>query len=240
MALSVLRRHQDPYILAATALIERNGASSDVLEVVLTPRPAAPPGVAPTPVVRGPQTGINHRLIALSPQEDQLAEEAFKKVDVKDVGEVDSFKLLEMFGHLKIPMAMNIAKAWLSDHPQTTGFTVADFKVIYGQILAAQTPAVRKASARGSIKLAELASTEKSMRLAFEKLAQGDRISPSRLCSLFKTLHLPDVHGDQFERFVGEWLALEGLEVEQDELALTFHDFVSCINLLIDFIDRQE
>lgn len=230
------RRHPDPRVTAACKVLLSGCPASDVLEVALTPRLVAVPGQAPPPVVRGPQAGLSRETMVLSPEEERRVEQAFKQHDVHGAGEVDIFTFSALCKTLELPVDRGVASEWLSEQGEVAGLSLPELKRIYGQMLAAQTPAVRRAVVGGNVTLKELAGTEQSMRQAFVKFAPQGSLSTDGMRDLLHSLGFPDVHGDKFDRFVDEWMVLEGKSGCE---AFSFHDFVSCVNLLVDFAENQ-
>mmetsp|Transcript_41394 Transcript_41394/g.88204 ORF Transcript_41394/g.88204 Transcript_41394/m.88204 type:complete len:247 (-) Transcript_41394:74-814(-) len=229
----------DKHAIAAFHLMAGGEPASDVIETALTPRSTQGAVVAsPRPVIRGPQAGAFKEDPVLSAAEEHLANQAFASVDISGAGEVDVESIYTMCGFLNLPLDKDVAKMWLANRSQAKhGLSLDEFKQILARILAGQMPSVRLGMSQKPIRLRDAMLTETTMRKAFGryKLPRVTTISAEGLRGALKYLSFPDYHGDEFERFVGEWLALEGKE---DTAALDFQDFVSCINLLVDFCDR--
>lgn len=224
------------------------GPLTDVQAAARTPRGSPAPvaqassrkesatNATPRPIVRGPQQGVATSLAQLSPEESQLVERAFNKHDKTKSGEVDTFEFYAMCETLELSVERDVAQKWLMGRNEAKGFSLDDFKQLYGRILAAQTPVVRTLSARTPVRYQEVTSTEESMRAAFNRFAACGSLSEDGLRQVLTALCFPDIHGDGFDRFVGEWLGLQG---KADMDAINFHEFVACINLLITFCDNQ-
>lgn len=226
--------------LAAQDLLARGLPSSDVIEVALSPRPmtGSSKPMTPRPVVRGPPQDVEERLLVkeLSKEEEDALMQAFKRHDKHDCGKLELHSFHELCHSLDLHLDAHVARNWLGDLNQVAedGFTIEDVKGVYQGMLSAQTPAVRKSAGGHELKLTDLRATEDYMRGAFKKFAPGGTVGPDGLRNLLKSLGFPDVHGDLFDRFVGEWLLLAGKPDADQEPPLNVHDFISCVNLLVD------
>lgn len=225
---------------AARELVSRGMPVSDVLEVALTPRGVPPPGSAPAtprPVMRGPraQTGTYKEL---SPLEERAIDLAFRKFDKYNSGKLEVHSFFSMCASLDLHLNAKVAKEWLGHLNQVDGLTLDQVKSICTGILAAQTPAVRSCTAGKTLTLTELQASEEYMRGAFRKFAPKGTLGPYELRALLMSLDFPDVHCDQFDRYVGEWLMITGKVEEQP--VINVHDFISCINLLVDVCQRHQ
>lgn len=203
----------------------------------MTPRPPSTRGGAtPRPVVRGPQTSASGTTSNLTQEEDDRATRVFNKVNKSGFGEVDFVDFRTMCELLDLPIDAAVEKQWLAGRSEATGINLEEFKQIYGRILAAQTPAVRKVIGTGRLNGLELRGTEVTMRTAFNRYAMDGSLAKEDLPEVFQFLKFPDHHGDLFDRFVTEWLTVEG---KDDDGTVNFHEFVNGYNLLVDFCERQ-
>eukprot|EP00440_Ansanella_granifera_P015837 gb/GFBE01017203.1/.p1 GENE.gb/GFBE01017203.1/~~gb/GFBE01017203.1/.p1 ORF type:complete len:272 (+),score=50.93 gb/GFBE01017203.1/:1-816(+) len=237
---------------AAKELLERGLPQSDVLEVVLSPRPGTGrpgtgrPGTAagdkpmtPRPVVRGPKA-TSERGKELSEEEENAFARAFDKFDKHRCGKLELHSFHEMCESLDLHLDAKVAKEWLGDLNQVDGLAMEDVKEIYCGIMSAQTPAVRKSAAGKALCLSDMRATEDYMRKAFSQWAPKGTLGPDQLRELLVSLGFPDVHGDSFDRFVCEWLLLAGKPEAADEPPLTVHDFISCVNLLVELCQAHQ
>jgi len=192
----------------------------------------------PRPVVRGPPQDEEERLLVqeLSPEEEDALMTAFVKHDKHKCGKLELHSFHELCHSLDLHLDTFVARNWLGDLNQVAedGFTIEDVKGVYQGMLAAQTPAVRKTNGGKMLKLADLRATEEYMRAAFKKSAPTGTVGPDGLRDLLVSMGFPDIHGDQFDRFVGEWLLLAGKPDADQEPPLNVHDFISCVNLLVE------
>lgn len=194
-------------------------------------------GETPKPLVRGPQQAVPSSATILKSDEEARCEKAFNKHDKMKTGEIDLVEFYAMCESLQLPLQIEVAQEWLAGRSEAKGLTLEDFKLLYGQILAAQTPAVRKVTGNGNLGLGEMVGTESAMRAAFQSGARNGALSTDGLRGVLRSLGFPDRHGDGFDRFVGEWLIQEDKE---ETGTLNFHEFVSCVNFLIDFCKQEE
>lgn len=232
--LSARRRHGEE----AAAVVQRlklgreAGTVTAVQEVAMTPR-TAQPGLTPRPVIRGPQ-GPAVGLI-LGPEEEARCERIFVRHDKSRTGEVDLQEFNAMCEELELPLDQSVARSWLRGRGEGSGLNLQDFKELYAQILAAQSPAVRTVASRKPLRLRELLGSEAHMRSVFNRHANEEGLlAVGELPDLLQFLGFPDIYGDRFDRFVGEWADLHG----KDD-TVNFHDFISCINLLVEFCERS-
>lgn len=211
------------------------GVASDVQVVALTPRSLG--GATPRPVVRGPAGGRQDGNTMLSPEEESRAEKAFRRHDQMGMGEVDMNDFFALCESLDLPVDVDVASEWIGGRSEAKGLNLDDFKSLYGRVLAAQSPAVRKINGQESARLPELSSTEANMRVAFRRYAgPAGKLDVDVLPQVFQYLRFPDHHGDGFDRFVGECLLLAG---KDESSSLNFHEFAASVNLLIDFCEKQ-
>eukprot|EP00927_Polykrikos_kofoidii_P037344 TRINITY_DN31495_c0_g2_i1.p1 TRINITY_DN31495_c0_g2~~TRINITY_DN31495_c0_g2_i1.p1 ORF type:complete len:238 (-),score=44.79 TRINITY_DN31495_c0_g2_i1:142-855(-) len=218
----------------AAAVVERlklgNENITAIREVAMTPR-TLQPGVTPRPVVRGPQGVLADPV--LGNEEEVRVERVFASHDKSKTGEVDLIEFHAMCEKLELPLDRAVAEDWLHGHDEGSGLTLEDFKHLYGKILAAQSPAVRTVASRKPLRLHEYLAAESHMRQAFDRHAEEGLISVDNLPEVLQFLGFPDVYGDKFDRFVGEWVELHG---KSDEV--NFHEFINCVNLLVEFCER--
>lgn len=211
-----------------------NGVPSDVQEVAFTPRSLG--GATPRPVIRGPPGGKQEDFM-LTREEEARAEKAFKRHDKMGAGEVDMLEFFAICESLDMPVDVDVANEFIGSRSEAKGLNVDDFKALYGRVLSAQSPAVRKISGQEAVRLPELASTEATMRVAFKRYAgPSGKLPVDSLPQVFQYLRFPDHHGDGFDRFVGEWLVLAG---KDESGSLNFHEFAGSVNLLIDFCEKK-
>jgi len=219
-------------VSTASELVSKGGVHSKVLDAALALGTAKESATTPTPVVRGPQQSVPATMEALTPDEEKRAEKAFNKHDKAKTGEVDLIEFYKICDTLEIPVEHDIAKEWLTGKSESKGLRIDDFKELYGRILAAQTPAVRKICAQVPPKLSEVNGTESHMRAAFNACANGGLLNSDGLREVLKNQSFPDYYGDGFEHFVYEWLRLVN---KDDNSAVNFHEFAECVNFLIEF-----
>jgi hypothetical protein len=237
------RSLQEDYVTAKKAqkLLSLGHPSSHVLEVALTPRSSSRGSrpVTPRATARGPQNEDFVDMPELSEEEIVLAETLFQKYDSNRRGKLQSIHFYEICNDLELHLDSNVAKAWLGDFDEDQGLSLDAFKSILAGLLSAQTPAVRKASIGKPLGLRDMVATESQMRAAFMRCARRGMLSIDGLRALLKSLGFPDTYGDEYDRFVGEWLLLKGRIIKDGEAEINFHDFVDCANLLID-VSRRE
>lgn len=228
-----------PFATPANRLLLSGLPLTDVLDAAITPRSKLTPrGTTPRPVVRGPgpTKKVAGEKPVCSPEESQMAEKIFAKYDVAGIGEVDIKAFTEMCSDVDLPVDPVMAREWLAEVKNKRGLFLADFKDIYARILAAQTPAVRSSALGRPIGLPALLATESHSREAFKRFAPEGLLAVEMLPHVLRTLGFTDIHGDGFDRYVGEWMILEK---KSDKAMINFHDFVSCTNLLVDFIEKS-
>ncbi|CAE8694523.1 unnamed protein product, partial [Polarella glacialis] len=252
MAPALTPRGVSDHATAARQLAASGLPMSDVMQAAIDPRPVTPRLVAPNlnldlgrpltprPVIRGPVKGVLPHSQDLDELEKETAERAFQEQDLYETGKLELSSVHRMCARLDLHVDQNVVKTWLEGLSEAEGITLDDFKEVYKGILAAQTPAVRKSAAGKSLCLEDLRETEDYMRKAFNRHASScGTVSTDHLRELLQYLSFPDVHGDGYDRFVSEWLLLSGKE-ESPELQLTVHDFISCVNLLVDVCQRHQ
>ncbi|CAJ1461571.1 unnamed protein product [Effrenium voratum] len=225
---------------AVQGLISRGLPISDVLDVVLTPRPSTAPGgsapATPRPVMRGPRAQAG-TWKELTPQEEKTIDAAFKKFDKYHSGKLEIHSFFDMCRSLDLHLNAKVAREWLGQLNKVDGLTLDQVKSICTSILAAQTPAVRSCTAGKALGLFDLQASEEYMRAAFKKFAPKGTVSAEGLRELLRSLDFPDVHCDHFDRYVGEWLLIVG---KDDEAPINVHEFISCVNLLVDVCQRHQ
>lgn len=234
------RKNGDDAASIANALRLRTGefpAFTDVQQVAMTPRTGnEQKGMTPRPVVRGPQgSGGKAADRELGPDEEARVEKIFFRYDRHNAGEVDMAEFYGMCASLDLPLDQAVARDWLAGRCQGTGLTVMDVKALYAKILAAQSPAVRTVACRKAVRLRDILGAESGMRAAFQKYAKEGLISVDSVSEVLVSLGFPDVYGDTFDRFVSEWA-----EMRTNNGPVNFHDFVNCVNLLVEFSERQQ
>jgi len=176
----------------------------------------------------------------LSEAEEQAFEVAFEKFDKHRCGKLELHSFHELCHSLDLHLDISTAQSWLGKLAEVDGLTLEEVKLIGSGILAGQTPAVRKSAAGQSLGLSDLRATESYMRGAFQQHAADGSITVDALRELFRFLAFPDIYGDGFDRFVGEWLLLAGKPAADEEPLLNVHDFISCVNLLVDVCQAHQ
>mmetsp|Transcript_56779 Transcript_56779/g.122735 ORF Transcript_56779/g.122735 Transcript_56779/m.122735 type:complete len:241 (-) Transcript_56779:86-808(-) len=230
------RWRQDQATTAARLQSQLNGQQLVPPVTCASPRAAIGVASSPRPIVRGPLGG-SAKEATLTNEENERAEKAFSRHDHSQSGEVDLGVFYEICKSLELPIAKGVAKEWLAGKSEARGLMLEDFKQLYAKILAAQTPAVRAAAGRKPIGLPEMAGTEAQMRTAFNKYARAGKLSTDGLQKLLVHLNFPDIHGDRFDRFLEEFLELCSKE---EPCTHSFHEFITCVNLLIEFCESRE
>eukprot|EP00933_Yihiella_yeosuensis_P048855 TRINITY_DN4527_c0_g3_i1.p1 TRINITY_DN4527_c0_g3~~TRINITY_DN4527_c0_g3_i1.p1 ORF type:complete len:279 (-),score=49.49 TRINITY_DN4527_c0_g3_i1:168-1004(-) len=236
------------HAVVAQKLVTEGVPMSDVMTVALTPRALTPRATSsqgqrattPRPVVRGPQKEtLNGSGLGTRAEDETLAQQIFEKFDKEGTGKLEIHAFYDMLTALDLHVESGIAKQWLGDLSDAEGLTREEFSGILGAILSAQTPAVRKAIAGRKLALLELQGTESMMRASFERYATAGTMTTKQLTTLLQYLGYPDIYGDGYDRFVGEWLLLTG-RVDDDNVKINFHEFTSCINLLVDVCRKHQ
>eukprot|EP00437_Effrenium_voratum_P038160 CAMPEP_0181483888 /NCGR_PEP_ID=MMETSP1110-20121109/45677_1 /TAXON_ID=174948 /ORGANISM="Symbiodinium sp., Strain CCMP421" /LENGTH=261 /DNA_ID=CAMNT_0023609661 /DNA_START=32 /DNA_END=817 /DNA_ORIENTATION=+ len=226
---------------AARELLDRGLPLSDVLEVAMTPRtpraatPRSGPGSKPStprPVIRGSRAQMA-TYKDLTPHEEKAVVAAFHKLDTHKSGKLEVHSFFQLCQSLDIHLNSRLAREWLGSLNQVDGLSLDQVKSICARILAAQTPAVRACAAGRALALSDLQASEEYMRSAFRRFAPKGTVSPDGLRQLLKALDFPDVHSDAFDRYVSEWLLIAG-KSQEEETSISVHDFISCVNLLVD------
>lgn len=205
----------------------------------MTPRTmTAGNALTPRPVVRGPQGGMNAS-DELSQEHDLRAEKVFSMFDRMRTGEIDMMFFDAMLEALELPVEPCVAKEWLRGRNECNGLTLADFKQLYCRILSVQSPAVKTVIGRKRLGLKDVQSTEGHLRQAFKRYATDDAIDLDILSDAIASMSFPDYYGDRFDRFVSEWDALR-VEARCGCSRVSYHEFVECVNMLVEFCDRHD
>eukprot|EP00929_Paragymnodinium_shiwhaense_P016942 TRINITY_DN125723_c0_g1_i1.p2 TRINITY_DN125723_c0_g1~~TRINITY_DN125723_c0_g1_i1.p2 ORF type:complete len:263 (+),score=84.81 TRINITY_DN125723_c0_g1_i1:71-859(+) len=240
--LSARHRHGDDAAAVVARLQAAGGGKlnfTPVQEVALTPRTTLTTPrsqlATPRPLVRGPQGGIGRlKTVELTPEEEAKVERVFHEHDRAKAGEIDMIEFHAICEALELPLDDIVAKNWLAGRPKEAGLTVEDLKQLYAQILSAQNPAVRSVANRQPLRLREILGAEANIRSAFSRFAKEGTMHCDDLPEVLVYLGFPDVFGDRFDRFVSEWAELRGGGGQVD-----IHDFVGCMNLLVEFSERH-
>mmetsp|Transcript_2044 Transcript_2044/g.4934 ORF Transcript_2044/g.4934 Transcript_2044/m.4934 type:complete len:240 (+) Transcript_2044:91-810(+) len=231
MALLSARRREAADALAVYVQLQRSpDQATELHEVAMTPRRESR-GLSPRPVIRGPQGSSSEPMTS---EVEAKIEKAFLRYDTAKTGEVDMMVFEQLCADLELPMDHHIARRWLAGRSEGSGLSLKDVKQLYGRILAAQSPAVRTMASHKPLRLKEACGTESQMRAAFKRYAVDGFMTLDDLAGALMYLGFPDTYCDKFDRFVGDWAALRGKDSNVD-----FHDFVNCVNLLVDFCERQ-
>eukprot|EP00913_Durusdinium_trenchii_P028165 g26408.t1 len=157
-------------------------------------------------------------------------DKAFRKFDKFNSGKLEIHSFFSLCHSLDLHLNAKLAREWLGHLNQVDGLTLDQVKSICASILAAQTPAVRSCTAGKVLTLSELQASE--------EFAPRGTLVPATLRELLRSLDFPDVHCDHFDRYVGEWLVIAGKE--EEEPVINVHDFISCVNLLVDVCQRHQ
>ena len=112
------------------------------------------------PVVRGPQRHVLEVEASLKHNERARAEKAFHLHNKASSSVVDFITVASICESLELPLDCGVSKAWLHGLCEDVGVSLEDFLQLYGRILAAQTPAVRKAMESQHLRFPEMRSTE--------------------------------------------------------------------------------
>lgn len=241
---SARHRHGEDAAAVVARLQIANGDSklnfTAVQQVALTPRTmmATPRSqmATPRPLVRGPQGGVGRmKSVELMPEEEAKVERIYQAHDLAGHGEIDMIEFHAMCEDLELPLDDIVAKNWLHGRPKDVGLSVEDLKQLYAQILSAQSPAVRAVANRKPLRLNEILGAESNMRNAFAKFSKDGKMHSDDVPEVLVYLGFPDVYGDRFDRFVSEWVDLRSGGADQ----VNFHDFIRCMNLLVDFSERH-
>lgn len=138
---------------------------------------------------------------------------------------------------LDIHFDNGVAQEWLSERPPDKGFSLQDFKDLYGQILAAQGPGVRQAMGNVHLRGKDMVKTEDQMRTAFKRFSVDGFVSIDGLRQVLSSLSYPDMDGDIFDRFSTEFFEISGKDTHTD--SINFHEFAQCVNLLVDVCEKR-
>jgi len=165
--------------------------------------------------------------------EEKAVVAAFRNLDKYGSGKLEVHSFFQICQSLDLHLNARLAREWLGNLNQVDGVTLDQVKTICARILSAQTPAVRTTTAGRPLALSDLQASEEYMRAAFRRFAPKGAIQPAGLRDLLRFLDFPDVHCDNFDRFVTEWLILAEKPIES-EPTINVHEFISCVNLLVD------